>query len=158
MYLVIFSLSPSTLPIISKTYSFFYFECWETTRKNGGFDIITSNYPEILADKTVNAAFYEFWKEKALPLIKDPGKRKFLMPDEQPVWFMARWLPVLGLLRTDGPRQRGACRPQNARQGARGLTWFSGAAAMAGRVRGEERQESLRTWDDFEPVKRAAKM
>ncbi|KAM3526451.1 hypothetical protein MY4038_006812 [Beauveria bassiana] len=69
-------------------------ENWETAWKNGGFDIITGNYPEILTDKTANAAFYEFWKEKTLPRIKDPGRRKFLVPDQQPVWFMAR-RPVL---------------------------------------------------------------
>ncbi|KAM0665309.1 hypothetical protein ACQRIU_005570 [Beauveria bassiana] len=69
-------------------------ENWETAWKSGGFDIVTGNYPEILTDKTANAAFYEFWKEKTLPRIKDPGKRKFLVPDQQPVWFMAR-RPVL---------------------------------------------------------------
>ncbi|OAQ96485.1 hypothetical protein LLEC1_06094 [Akanthomyces lecanii] len=65
-------------------------ENWELAWSSGGFDIVVGNYPEILADKTVNAAFYEFWKEKTLPRLTDPLKREILVPHEQPVWFMAR--------------------------------------------------------------------
>ncbi|KAJ4158230.1 uncharacterized protein LMH87_008763 [Akanthomyces muscarius] len=65
-------------------------ENWELAWRSGGFDVLVGNYPEIMADKTANAAFYEFWREKTLPRIKDPVKREILAPREQPVWFMAR--------------------------------------------------------------------
>ncbi|KAJ3497681.1 hypothetical protein NLG97_g1719 [Lecanicillium saksenae] len=65
-------------------------ENWELLWKSGSFDILLGNYLEIPADKTSNAAFYEFWKEKTLPRITNPKKREMLVPDEQPVWLMAR--------------------------------------------------------------------
>ncbi|TQV94621.1 FAD dependent oxidoreductase [Cordyceps javanica] len=63
---------------------------WERAWGNGGFDVALGNYPEIYSDKAVNTAFYEFWKEKTLPRIKNPAKRDILVPHEQPVWFLAR--------------------------------------------------------------------
>ncbi|KAJ6781858.1 hypothetical protein PWT90_08919 [Aphanocladium album] len=65
-------------------------EIWELAWETGSFDILTGNYPEIALDKTVNSAFYEFWKEKTRPRITDPKKREMLVPDEQPIWLMAR--------------------------------------------------------------------
>ncbi|ATY60740.1 FAD dependent oxidoreductase [Cordyceps militaris] len=67
---------------------------WEAGWRNGAFGIVLENYPEITTDKVANAAFYEFWKEKTRPRIKNPEKQKFLVPETQPVWFMAR-RPVL---------------------------------------------------------------
>ncbi|OAA74153.1 FAD dependent oxidoreductase [Cordyceps fumosorosea ARSEF 2679] len=69
-------------------------EVWEAAWRKGGFAVFLENYPEVATDKAVNAAFYEFWKEKTGPRIRDPAKRAALVPDEQPVWFMAR-RPVL---------------------------------------------------------------
>lgn len=65
-------------------------ENWELAWASGGFDVLVGNYPEIVADKTANAAFYEFRREKTLPRVKDPEKRDILVPREQLVWFMAR--------------------------------------------------------------------
>lgn len=65
-------------------------DVWEHAWNLGGFDLLVGNYAELPVDKTVNTEFYEFWKEKTGPRIKDPEKRKMLVPDEQPVWFMAR--------------------------------------------------------------------
>lgn len=55
--------------------------------KLGGFSFFLSTPREFLVDKEVNAAFYDFWKEKVRARVSDPEKREIIAPYKQEHYF-----------------------------------------------------------------------
>lgn len=53
----------------------------------GGFSFLLSSPREFLIDKDVNAAFYDFWKEKVHARMSDPIKREIVAPSKQEHYF-----------------------------------------------------------------------
>lgn len=63
---------------------------WEKAWAAGGVNVGFIQFPDVGVDLVANAAFYEFWREKTAPRIKDAAKREILAPREQPLYFMAK--------------------------------------------------------------------
>lgn len=59
----------------------------EETWRLGGFSFFLSSFREFLTDKTVNAEFYKFWKERVHARIQDEEKREIVAPSKQEHWF-----------------------------------------------------------------------
>ncbi|KAK6455937.1 cyclopentanone 1,2-monooxygenase [Scheffersomyces xylosifermentans] len=61
-------------------------ECWN----NGGFRFWLGNFSDIMVDKSTNRAAWDYWKEKSSVRVKDPRKRKILVPDEPPHYIFTK--------------------------------------------------------------------
>ncbi|KAJ9659427.1 hypothetical protein H2198_003156 [Neophaeococcomyces mojaviensis] len=59
----------------------------EDSWHRGGFAVLLSTFREYLVDKEVNAAFYDFWKEKVRARITDKEKADIVAPVQQEHWF-----------------------------------------------------------------------